>query len=148
MTLVADAFIVDTCVFVRWFLQQDPGYEHARAIRSSFLAGDVILQTVDCARFELSNVLRRQGLLKGLLSVEEYVAASRSVDDLGVTIHVTDAAALERSAELAARFTLTFFDAVFIDRAIEAGVPLLTTDRHLANAVGNAVSIEVLRGVA
>lgn len=142
---MADAFIVDTSVFVRWFLEQEPGYEHAREIRGSFVAGGVILQTVDFARIELANVLRKQGLLKGRFSVEEYMAASRSVDDIGVTIHITDAAALERAAELAARLMLGFYDAVFVDRAIEEGLSLLTSDRRLANAVGTAVPVEVLR---
>ncbi len=143
---MADAFLVDTSVFVRWFLRQ-VGYEHAREIRTGFLAGSVRLQTVDCVRFELGHVLRTRGLLKGRLDGKEYLAATRSIDDLDITVHVTDGDALERSAELAWQRSLRFFDAVLMDRALVEGLPLLTSDRRLVNAVGVTGAVEILRGV-
>ena len=62
-------------------------------------------------------------------------------------IHGTDADALERAGELATRCTLRFFDAVLVDRALQRGMPLLTSDRKLANAVGTAAPVEILRGI-
>jgi predicted nucleic acid-binding protein len=143
---VPDAFVVDTSVFVRWFLEQ-VGYEHAREVRARFLAGALRLETVDCVRFELGHVLRTRGLLLGRLDGKEYVAATRAIDDLGVAVQITDVDALESASELAWRRNLRFFDAVLVHRAMERGIPLLTSDRKLATAVGTLAPIELLRGV-
>lgn len=143
---MADRFVVDTSVFLRWHVRQI-GFEHAREVRQDFLSGAVELETVDSMRFELGHVLRNKGLLPGLLTAAQYRAAVRSIDDLGVTIHTTDADALERAGTLATRYMLRFFDAVFVDRALQRGMPLLTSDRKLVNAVGNIASVEILRGV-
>lgn len=143
---VADRFVVDTCVFLRWYVPQI-GFEHAREVRQDFLNGAIALETVDSTRFELGQLLRTTGLLKGRLTATQYRAAVRSIDDLGITIHRTDADALERAGELATRYTLSFFDAVLVDRALQRGMPLLTSDRKLANAVGTVAPVEILRGV-
>lgn len=143
---MADCFVVDTSVFLRWHVRQI-GYEHAREVRQDFLSGAVELETVDSMRFELGHVLRNKGLLKGRLTAVQYQAAVRSIDDLGVRIHTTDADALERAGVLATRYTLRFFDAVFVDRALQRGMPLLTSDRHLVNAIGTVAPIEILRGI-
>lgn len=143
---MADRFVVDTSVFLRWYVPQI-GFEHAREVRQDFLTGAVELETVDSTRFELGHVLRTKGLLGGHLSAAQYRAAVRSIDDLGITIHSTDADALERAGELATRCTLRFFDAVLVDRALQRGMPLLTSDRKLANAVGTVAPIEILRGI-
>ncbi|MGV9379105.1 hypothetical protein ACWDRB_25030 [Nonomuraea sp. NPDC003707] len=45
---MADAYLVDTGVFLRWFVDQ-PGYEHAREIQDAFLRGQVALETADFA---------------------------------------------------------------------------------------------------
>ncbi len=116
-------------------------------MRQDFLAGAVALETVDSTRFELGHVLRTKGLSKGHLSAVQYRAAVRSIDDLGITIHGTDADALERAGELAMRCTLRFFDAVLVDRALQRGTSLLTSDRKLANAVGALAPVEILRGI-
>ncbi|MGH3804256.1 MAG: type II toxin-antitoxin system VapC family toxin, partial [Pseudonocardiaceae bacterium] len=115
--------------------------------RQDFLNGAIALETVDSTRFELGQLLRTTGLLKGRLTATQYRAAVRSIDDLGITIHRTDADALERAGELATRYTLSFFDAVLVDRALQRGMPLLTSDRKLANAVGTVAPVEILRGV-
>lgn len=143
---VADRFVVDTSVFLRWYVPQI-GFEHAREVRQDFLTGAVALETVDSTRFELGHVLRTKGLLGGHLTAVQYRAAVRSIDDLGITIHGTDADALERAGELATRYTLRFFDAVLVDRALQRGMPLLTSDRKLANAVGAVAPVEILRGI-
>lgn len=143
---VADRFVVDTSVFLRWYVPQI-GFEHAREVRQDFLTGAIDLETVDSTRFELGHVLRTKGLLKGHLTTAQYRAAVRSIDDLDITIHRTDADALERAGELATRYTLRFFDAVLVDRTLQRGMPLLTSDRKLANAVGVVAPIEILRGI-
>lgn len=141
------AYVVDTGVFVRWYVDQD-GFEHAREVRDGFLEGAVQLSTTDLARVELAEVLRKKGLLLGRLDPGEYLSAVRDIDDLGVTVRPTEADVLVRAAALAARLRLRVFDALFVDLALSSGTTLLTTDLRLMRAVSGVVSTELLRGVA
>lgn len=141
------AYVVDTGVFVRWYVDQD-GYQHAREVRDAFADGAVQLSTTDLARVEVAEVLRKKGLLPGRLDLEQYLGAVSTIDDLGVDVQDTDAEVLGRAAALAARRRLRVFDALFVDLSLRTGHTLLTTDARLARAVGALVSTELLRGVA
>ncbi|MET8332877.1 type II toxin-antitoxin system VapC family toxin [Streptosporangium canum] len=141
---MADAYVVDTGVFLRWFVDQ-PGFEHAREVQEAFLDGLVELETADFARIEVAGVLRKKGLLPGRLTAEEFAAAVRVIDDLGVTVHPIGADHLERAAGLAVRLTLRMYDAVFAQLALDRGIPLLTTDAKLCHAVEGVVKTELLR---
>lgn len=102
---VAEACVADTGVFLRWFVDQD-GFEHARELQRKLAEGAVAIETPDFARVGVAGVLRKKGLLAGRLTVEEFTAAVRVIDDMGVTVHVTTADRLERAAGLAARKTI------------------------------------------
>jgi len=54
---------------------------------------------------------------------------------------------VERAAALAADRSLRFFDALFIDLALEVGVPLLTSDARLARATAGLIDTVLLRGI-
>jgi predicted nucleic acid-binding protein len=138
-----EAYILDTSVVVRWFLGQT-GWQHARKIRDRFVAGELLLETVECARFEVPWVLLRKGLQLGNLSKDEYIAACRSIDDLGISVFGTDVDTLEQAASLSANYMITFFDAVFIVRALHTGRPLLTADMRLARGAAHLVRTVVL----
>ncbi len=139
-------YVVDTGVFLRWFVKQ-VGWEHARDVRSGFLAGDVVLETVDSVRVELGHVLRTKGFLPGLLTRDQVLASVRSVDDLDVTVHRIDVDTLERATALAIDRNLRLFDALLANCALERDSTLLTTDAKLCRAVEGLVSTELLRGV-
>jgi predicted nucleic acid-binding protein len=143
---VAESFLVDTGVFIRWFVDQ-PGFEHAREIQQSYMEGSVDLETVDFARVEVAGVLRKKALLTGLYTREEFVTAVRVVDDLGLLIHETTGERLAKAADLAARHMLRMYDAVFVQMASELQLPLLTSDVKLCSAAKELVETELLRGV-
>jgi predicted nucleic acid-binding protein len=144
---VADAYVVDTSVFVRWYVEQ-VGFEHALEVQQQFLSGAVALETVDFVRVEVAEVLRRKGLVQGLLDRDSYLGAVRDIDELDVVIHETDMDALTRAAALAAKRSLRVYDALLVDRAIDRGLPLLTADARLCRAVEAVVSTELLTGIA
>jgi predicted nucleic acid-binding protein len=146
MIRVGEAYVVDTGVFVRWYIEQI-GFEHALEVQENFMGGKIVLETVDSVRFELGHLLRTKGLLPKLIERDEYLAAVRSLDDLGILIHTTDANALERAASLAATRNLRFFDAIVVDLSLERGLPLLTTDKKLCTAVSGYCRTELLRGI-
>lgn len=107
---MADAYVVDTGVFLRWFVDQ-PGFEHARRVQREFVDGVTGLETIDFARVEVAEVLRKNGLLTVRLNRAEYRSAASAIDDLGVRIHPSDADRLPRAVDLAARLTSRTFDA-------------------------------------
>lgn len=136
-------YLVDTSVFVRWYLQQI-GYKEALDVRAAYGAGATQLETVDFVRFELGHVLRSQGLLKDRLTADEYVMAVRSIDDAGIHVHVTTADVLEQAADLAASRMLRFFDALLVAWSIELGMTVLTVDQKLCNAVAGIARTKLL----
>lgn len=142
-----DRGVADSCVFVRWFVRQ-PGWEHAQEVRDSVVRGDLELHTVDFARVETAHVLRKAGLLKQVMTADQYAVAVRAIDDLGVVVHTIDVDRLERGARLAARRSLGLYDAVFVDLALDLGLPLLTTDAKLCRGVDGLLSTTLLRGSA
>lgn len=142
-----DAYVVDTSVYVRWFIDQ-VGFEHAREVRDAFLAGDVELISPDLARVEMANVLRKRGLLENHLARDEYLAAVRTLDDLGVELVVQDVDGIERAGHLAADHMVNVYDATFVELAVQRGLPLLTGDARSSRGVANVVDIQVLRGLA
>jgi hypothetical protein len=70
---VADAYVIDTGVFLRWFIDQD-GFEQARDLQQKLVDGAAVVETVDFARVEVAGVLRKKGLLAGRLTVQEFTA--------------------------------------------------------------------------
>lgn len=142
---MANRYLVDTCVFARWYLKQD-GYREARVIRQEYQVGRVELETVDFVRYELGQVLRKLGLLKSLISKEEFIAAACSIDDTGIPIHVTDGQLMEQAATLASERMVAFFDALLIAWSLELNLTVLTTDKRLYGAAGDIAQIKLLIG--
>jgi predicted nucleic acid-binding protein len=142
---VAERYVVDTGVFLRWYVEQ-VGFEHALEIQQEYLAGRVELLTTAAARYELGHVLRTTAYLPGILDRGGYLVAASLLDDLGLARPV-DAPALARAAELAVDRNLRFFDAVFADLALQEDAPLLTSDGSLARALAGVVDVRVLRGI-
>jgi predicted nucleic acid-binding protein len=140
---VADAYVVDTGVFLRWFTDQ-AGFEHARGLQQRLIDGAVTAETVDFARIEVAGVLRKKGFLAGRLTLEEFTAAVRVID---VTVHLTTVDRLERAAQLAASKILGMYDALFVQLARELSLPLLTSDARLGRAVHGTVQVEVLQSL-
>jgi predicted nucleic acid-binding protein len=114
--IVADSYVVDTGVFLRWFVDQN-GFEHAQELQQELVDGSVTVATTDFARVEVAGVLRKKGLLAGRLTPEEFAAAVRVIDDIGVTVYETTADRLEHAALLSARRMIGMYDALFVHLA-------------------------------
>jgi hypothetical protein len=63
---VADAYVVDTGVFLRWFIDQD-GFEHARGLQQRLIDGAVTAETVDFARVEVAGSCGRRASWRAVL---------------------------------------------------------------------------------
>lgn len=137
---------MDTSVFVRCWVEQ-LGSQHAQRVRDDFLADRLVLVTPDFTRIELAEVLRKRGLVDGLLTESEYLIAAGALDSLGVEVVPLGPDDLLRAASLSARHALRMFDALGASLALDRGVPLLTGDAKCARALAGVVDIEVLEGI-
>lgn len=140
-TPVADGYVLDSSVAVRWYLDQ-PGHVHAREVRD---AGPTLLAPA-VLRWELGNVLRLKGAARGLLTHEQVLQALQDLPVLGVQIREDDEASTLAAARLSLDRSLSLFDAAFVVLALRTGLPLLTADQRLARGAAGLVSTEVLRG--
>lgn len=139
-------YVVDTSVFLRWWVEQ-VGWQHAQRVRDEFVAGDLALITPEFTRIEHAEVLRKKGLLDGVLTEDEYLAAVQSLDVMGVELVNLTQDDLLRAASLAARRSLRMFDALGAALALDRGLPLLTGDARSARALAGVIDVEVLEGV-
>jgi predicted nucleic acid-binding protein len=121
------------------------GSDRARELQQKLIDGAVTAETVDFARVEVAGVLRKKGFLAGRLTLEEFTAAVRAIDDIGVAVHPTTADRLERAAERAASRMLGMYDALFVQLARELELPLLTSDAKLARAAEGTIQAELLQ---
>ncbi len=109
--------------------------------------GELLLATPDLARVEVANVLRRKGLVAGLLSREDYLAAAGDIDALGVQVQPTDEEVLSRAVVLSADYMISVLDALFLDLAVVTGGTPVTADKGLASTAAQLVSTILLRGI-
>lgn len=144
---MVERYLADTGVFVRWFIEQD-GYEDAVRFQEAHFDGSVELQTVDFVRYELGHVLRTKGVLKDRISLKDFVAAARSLDDLGLQIHICGPDILERAAQIAGSRMMRFFDALLVAWSVELGLTILTTDKNLTSAAAGLARTRLLAGVS
>lgn len=138
---MADRYVLDTSVAIRWYLEQ-PGFEHARQVRdagSTFVAPAVL-------RWEVANVLRKKGVLAGLLTEDDVVAALHDLPALGVEIVEDDLSTTVAALQLSLRHRLDLWDSAFVLQALRTGLPLLTADARLARGAAGLISTELLRG--
>ncbi len=139
-------YVVDTSVFLRWWVEQ-VGWQHAQRVRDEFVAGDVALITPEFTRIEHAEVLRKRGLIDGVLNKDEYLVAVRALDVMGVELVALDHDGLVRAAALAAQRNLRMFDALGASLALDRGHSLLTGDARSARALAGVVEVEVLDGI-
>jgi len=140
------SYVVDTSVFLRWWVEQ-VGWQHAHRVRDQFLAAEIVLITPEFTRIEFAEVLRKKALLDGILNEAEYLDAVASLDVLGVDLVPLDRDGILRAAALGARRNLRLFDALGASLALDRGLPLLTGDARCARALAGVVEVEVLDGI-
>jgi predicted nucleic acid-binding protein len=122
--------VCDTSVVVKWFHDEgEPDVQGARRLLAAHRSGSVTAWVLDLTFYEFGNVLLR------VLSWPASEAADQ-LDDLRAICGVVPvtAAELRMAAELAARHTLTFYDAIYAAAALSRGSALATTDKALLHA--------------
>ncbi|MDQ3700045.1 MAG: type II toxin-antitoxin system VapC family toxin [Chloroflexota bacterium] len=132
--LVADAFVVDASVAVKWYLPDEEYREQANYLLARLSSGRTILAAPVLIRYEVPAVLIRAAR-RGRLSQDAARQAIQQFLQTGITTYHTPELITD-AAPLAASHDLTLYDAAYLALARALTVPLITVDRQLAQLPG------------
>jgi predicted nucleic acid-binding protein len=123
--------VLDASVIVKWFKDDEVHVEEARAVKESYLRGDILVVVPPLLFVEVLNVAARRWHWTG----DHLDALAEQMDRLGFVVRQPG---LRRVASWSAR-GLTAYDACYVALAEERRALLLTADeRILALAAGVA----------
>lgn len=98
--------------------------------------------TLDLARYELGNIVRKRGTLTKDLNEDDYKRLIRIVKRALDIMELSDIRCREDEvAELAGKFNLTFYDASYVFLAKFKETPLVTEDRIIRSKIGNYLKV-------
>lgn len=119
--------VLDASVILKWFrVEGERHVEPARALRTAFESGRLIVLAPPLLQLEIVNVAGRRWRMPGASLVDLAVA----LEDLGFDLRKPE-------LTLVARWTaqgLTAYDAAYVALAEEEGIRLVTDDDHLVAA--------------
>lgn len=122
--------VLDASVAVAWILEEQQPAANAMAAA----LGNAAIHVPALWRWEVLNSLRAAEL-SGRISSPDADDALRLVHPLDVTVDRRDALAnFGAELALARRFSLSVYDAAYLELAIRIGSPLMTIDKQLAEA--------------
>jgi predicted nucleic acid-binding protein len=125
-------YVIDASVLVKLVVPEDNS-EKMRALAASFRAGVVHLLAPDFILTECANVLWKYARQTST-PAEEIQEAFRVLCDLGIE-QIPHRTLLEGALALAAEYDRAVYDALYLVLARREGVPLITADERLVNAL-------------
>lgn len=132
-------FVLDNSVVTGWYLSdQATAYSESIALR---LEGAKAL-VPSLWQLELANVLKT-ACTRGKLSLDSARQILDALSQLPIEIDASPTPGQRQMFELAMRYQLSSYDAVYLDLAMRHGLPLATQDQQLKKAA-LAAGVEVL----
>lgn len=129
------SLVLDSSVALTW-IYADEGNEHTEGVLQRVARSEAWVPSI--WRLEVANSLQ-QGLRRGRIEMDD---RDLGLGDLSkLKIHVdphTNDKAWSSTLDLSTRFTLTVYDAAYLELAMRRGLPLATLDRDLRAAAGAA----------
>jgi len=129
VTGLPEAFVVDTSVAIKWYVPE-PGAAAAIAL----LHGGYRPYAPDHIAAELGNVMWKKARRSELTPSEAATIADQFATACPVTLRPV-LTLLRPAVEIATRFDRTVYDALYLAVAISEGVPFVTADQRLHNAL-------------
>jgi len=135
---VADAYVVDASVAVKWHLEDERYTTQSLALLRGFVEGDFDLVAPDHIRYEVANAITvatrstpaRLTDEQGGAAIAEFLAlplATFGDDDL-----------LTAAYPLVRRYNCAFYDAVYLALALRTDRPLVTADERFYRQASDA----------
>jgi len=135
------ALVVDTSVAVKWFFDE-PGTPQALQLLQEFQSGQRAVLAPDLIYSEFANAVLKR-VVKGDLDAKDGMVVIEAFEKLPV--EVTAARGMAAPAyELALRFSITVYDALFVARSQLTSTDLVTADERLHRAIVSLGHVRLL----
>lgn len=142
---MATELVLDASVSLAWFLKESPERAAYAAAVTKEAAEGAVLHVPAQWGIEMGHVLLREHR-RGVLNSRRLQEASQDLDSFDIRVHL-EPFTPRRVVELARRYHLQGYDALYFDLARSLGLPLATLDhghREAARTHGVAVFIPAL----
>lgn len=130
------AFVLDTSIALKWFLEDENDRAYSLAILRS-LSNDYRPLVPWLWYYEMANVLLIQ-VHRKRVAFEEAKAFLSLIGEMAIDIDAPDKQAILQLPHLARKHNLTSYDAAFLELAQRLQLPLATSDQALVRAAGDA----------
>jgi predicted nucleic acid-binding protein len=136
--------VLDTSVVIKWFHRKnEEDVDKALLLRQAYLEGALNVIVPDLMIYEFGNFLRHKSGLKA----GDQLTSIRALWSLGMEIHPIDSILSERMVQLALRYGITAYDAVFVALSQSLSAPLVTADQMLHEKLRNDHAVLLLAQV-
>lgn len=120
--------VVDTSVVVKWYLPEQH-HEAARALRDTYLEGEIDLFAPELLPFEAINALR----YSGQFDPDQLTAAAQSLSEYGIDfVSFRNAGSV---ADIATDLDITVYDAAYVALAERLDTTAYTADETLLDDI-------------
>jgi len=133
-------FVLDCSVSVTWFFE-DEFSEYSELVRQALLNKGVVAVTPSIWPAEVSNVLFQAERQKRI-SAEQVNQAVRVLSQLPIDVDYLPLGSMGHVLRLCRTYTLTSYDALYLELALRENMPLATGDNKL-KASAAAAGVEV-----
>ena len=140
---VISEWVVDASVVAKWYLKDEEFVGQADRLLDRYLDGTTTLTTPHFTRYELANAVTRAAR-DGRVTQEEAGAALVDFSGLGLAQVADNDGLLDASRRIAARFGVSFYDALYLALAEELQAGLITADIPLFNRVSDEMPFVAL----
>ena len=131
------AYVVDASAAVKWYIPESLSEQAVRLLDLSQESGAVLLAP-DLILPEIVNVLWKKHSRSELSADESRTITQSIVEEFPARL-VPSLALLPAAIEIALAYGRTVYDCLYVALAAAEGVPLVTADERLANAMRNTV---------
>jgi len=125
-------FVLDCSIAVAWFFE-DEFNEYCERIRQALLSKGVVAVTPAIWPVEVSNVLY-QAERRKRIGAEQVNQAVRVLSQLPIEVDYLPLGGMGHVLRLCRTYTLTSYDALYLELALRENIPLATGDKKLTAA--------------
>lgn len=133
-------YVLDTSVVYKWYQEEE--YTHkALKIREEYLSGHVKISVPDLILIELSNIIK----FKKNSHSEDIKTVLDNFVSLRIDIVTPTLELVEKAGELAFKYNITIYDAIYFALANEIKYMFITADNNLYKKIHNVTNVKALK---
>ncbi len=120
--------VADASVIAKFFVNEVHS-EAAHRLRDSLISGNISLSEPSLLFYEVMNAMRYSKARR--FTVEELKVIANALENYNFAVFDLDAGLMERTIDVAAKHSISFYDAAYVALAINTDSELYTADEKL-----------------